>query len=345
MIWMKAIVYYGPEDFRLDDVPTPEIGPYEILVKVKACGLCSTDVWKALYRGSKPGSVLGHEVSGEVAATGRGVRNLRVGERVAVYHRAECGKCYYCTHDQQPLCSEYQEASIFPGAFAEYIRAVPRIVQRSILRIPDELSHEEATLIEPTGCSVRAVSKCVVGQNDSVLVIGDGPMGLLNAQVSRAAGASVVMLSGHHDRRVELSKRLGIDHSFNSKKVDVKEKLMELTDGRGADIVIVAVASTHAVSQSTGLVRKGGKICVFGDFRDVPQPNLSLDLKLVLRDHIDLVGSWGCSTQNYRVAFSLVTSGKLKVKEMITHRFPLRKFEEALKAFLNKECVKIVLNP
>ncbi len=345
MIWMKAIVYYGPEDFRWEDVPTPEIGPNEALVKVKACGLCSTDVWKALYHGSKPGSVLGHEVSGDVVATGRGVRNLKVGDRVAVYHRAECGTCYYCIHGQQPLCSEYQEQSIFPGAFAEYIRAVPRLVRKSTFGIPDDLSYEEATLIEPTGCCVRAVSKCGVEPNDSVLVIGDGPLGLLNAQVSRAAGASGVMVSGHHDYRIELSKRLGIDHSFNSKEVDIKEKLMELTDGRGADIVIVAVAQTHAVDQSTGLVRKGGKICVFGDFRDVPQPNLNLDLKLVLRDHIDLFGSWGCSTQDYRAAFTLVTSGKVMVKEMITHRFPLKKFNEALRVFHNKECLKTVLNP
>lgn len=342
---MKAVVYYDVNDFRWEDVQTPEIGPNEVLVKVKACGLCSTDIWKAMYHRSKPGSVLGHEVSGEVSKTGSDVDSLKVGDRVAVYHHAECGACYYCNHGREPLCSQYRQQSIFPGAFAEYIRAVPRLVQKSIIRIPDEITYEEATLIEPTACCVRAVSKCGITLGDSVLIMGDGPLGLLNAQVSKSAGASMVILSGHHDSRIEVAKRLGVEYTFNSKKFDVKEKVIELTEGRGPDFVIVAVASTDAVYQSMDLVRKGGKICVFGDFRDVPQPNLNLDLKLILRDDIELFGSWGCSTQNYRVAFNLITAGQVKVREMITHRFPLEKFTEALKVFLNKECLKIVFNP
>ena len=342
---MKAIVYYDANDFRREEVPTPEIGPDEVLVKVRACGLCSTDIWKAVYRRAKRGSVLGHELSGEVEKTGSGVESLEVGDRVAVYHRAECGACYYCKLGQEPLCSQYRQQSIFPGAFAEYVRAVPRLVEKSIFKIPDEMTFDEAALIEPAGCSVRAVSKCGVGLGDNVLVIGDGPLGLLNAQVSKSAGASMVMLSGHHDSRVEVARKVGVDLAFNSMKLDVKEKTMELTDGRGADVVIVAVASTDAVEQSLSLVRNGGKVCVFGDFRDVPQPNLNLDLKLILRDHIDLFGSWGCSTKNYRTALDLVTSGKVQVKEMITHRFPLARFGEALKVFLGKECMKIVLNP
>jgi len=342
---MKAVVYYDADDFRWEDMKTPQIGPDEVLVRARACGLCSTDVWKALYHKAKPGSVLGHEVSGEVAEAGSNADAFEIGDRVAVYHRAECGGCYYCRHGQEPLCAQYREQSIFPGAFAEYIRAVPRLVEKSIIRIPDELTFDEATLIEPTACCVRAVSKCGISLGDTVLVVGDGPLGLLNAQVSRCAGASVVMLSGHHDYRLEIAKQLNVDQVFNSKKVDVEKEVMELTDGRGADFVIVAVASTDAVRQSMELVRHGGNICIFGDFRDVPQPNLGLDLKLVLRDGVDIFGSWGCSTQNYRVAFDLVASGRVKVREMITHRFPLEKFSEAVKLFSSKECLKIVLNP
>jgi L-iditol 2-dehydrogenase len=342
---MKAVVYYNADDLRWEDVETPKIGPNEVLVRARACGLCSTDVWKALYKRAKAGSVLGHEVSGEVAETGSNVNAFEVGDRVAVYHRAECGGCYYCKHGQEPLCGQYREQSIFPGAFAEYIRAVPRLVEKSIIKLPDELTFDEATLIEPTACSVRAVSKCGIGLGDNVLVVGDGPLGLLNTQVSKCAGASVVMLSGHHDYRLGIAGQLKIDHVFNLRKVDVRKEVMKLTDGRGADFAIVAVASTDAVYQSMGLVRNGGKICVFGDFRDVPQPNLDLDLKLVLRDGVDIFGSWGCSTQNYRVAFDLVTSGQVRVREMITHSFPLEKFAEALKLFSSKECLKIVLNP
>ncbi len=342
---MKAVVYYDFNDFRWEEVETPRIGPDEVLVKIRACGLCSTDVWKAMYHEAKPGSVLGHEASGEVVETGSSVVSLRVGDRVAVYHRAECGACYYCKHGQETLCNQYRQQSIFPGAFAEYIRVAPRLVQKSIIKIPNEMTYEEATLIEPTACCVRAVSKCRVSSDDSVLIIGDGPLGLLNAQVSKSMGASIVILSGHHDPRVEAAKRFGADYAFNSKKTSVKERVMELTEKRGADVVIVAVASTEAVQKSIDLVRDGGRICVFGDFRDVPQPNLSLDLKPIVHNSVSLLGSWGCSTQDYYAAFNLMKTGRIRVREMITHRFTLNRFIEALKVFLSKNCIKIVFNP
>jgi L-iditol 2-dehydrogenase len=297
-----------------------------------------------MYHEAKPGTVLGHEVSGRVVETGVNVAGLRVGDRVAVYHRAECGECYYCRRGQETLCSQYRQQSIFPGAFAEYIRVAPRLVQKSVIRIPEEMTYEEATMIEPTACCVRAVSRCGVSPGDSVLIIGDGPLGLLNAQVSKSAGA-FVMLSGHHDFRVEAARRLGADYAFNSNRVDLKEKTMWLTEGRGADVAIVAVSSTDTVQQSVKLVRDGGKICVFGDFRDVPQPSLSLDLKPLVHEGVSLLGSWGCSTQDYHAAFNLIKTGRVRVREMITHRFPLYRFMEALNVFLSRNCIKIVLNP
>ncbi len=341
---MKALVYRDFNDFRWEEVETPVIGPDEILVRVRACGLCSTDVWKAMYHEAKPGMVLGHEASGEVAETGLNVTTLRIGDRVAVFHRAECGACYYCKHGDETLCSEYRQQSIFPGAFAEYIRVTPRLVKKSVIKIPDEMKHEEAAMIEPTACCVRAVSKCGISLGDSVLIIGDGPMGLLNAQVSKSAGAFVI-LSGHHDSRVETAVRLGADYAFNSNKINLREKVLELTGGRGADVVIVAVSSTDTVQQSLKLVREGGKICVFGDFRDVPQPSLSLDLKPVVHSSVKILGSWGCSTKDYHAAFNLLKTGRVRVGEMVTHRFPLERFMEALNVFLSKNCLKIVLHP
>jgi L-iditol 2-dehydrogenase len=153
------------------------------------------------------------------------------------------------------------------------------------------------------------------------------------------------MLSGHHDFRVEAARRLGADYAFNSNRVDLKEKTMWLTEGRGADVAIVAVSSTDTVQQSVKLVRDGGKICVFGDFRDVPQPSLSLDLKPLVHEGVSLLGSWGCSTQDYHAAFNLIKTGRVRVREMITHRFPLYRFMEALNVFLSRNCIKIVLNP
>lgn len=340
---MKAIVYYDVGDFRLEDIPIPKIGPKEILVKVKACGICSTDLFRAEYRRAKPGSVLGHEISGEVAEVGSEVKRFNVGDRVAVLHHAPCGACYYCMHGQEPLCEQYRRMNVDPGGFTEYIRVPSELVEKTVIKIPDTMSFEEGTMIEPTACSVRAISKSRIYPGDTVLVIGGGPLGLLNAQVAKAYGATQVIIADHHDFRVELAKKVGIDHAFNANKVNIEEAVKNLTEGRGADLVVIAVASTNAVHQGLRMVRWGGRLCIFGDFRDVPQPNLDIDPKLILRDDITILGSWGCAPYDYYAAFNLIRSGRVKVKDMITHAFPLEHFNEALKVISSKECMRVIL--
>ncbi|KPV62404.1 MAG: putative L-threonine 3-dehydrogenase [Candidatus Bathyarchaeota archaeon BA1] len=340
---MKAVVYYDVDDFRVEDMPIPRIGPDEILVKVKACGLCTTDLFRAMYRKAKPGTVFGHEIAGEVAEVGLEVTKFEVGNRVAVLHHAPCGACYYCLHGQEPLCDQYRRTNVDPGGFAEYIRVIPELVRKVVVQILDEMTYEEATLIEPTACCVRAVTKSRIAPGDTVLVMGGGPLGLLNAQVAKYMGASQVIVSDHHDFRVNMAKELGIDHAFNAKKISIEEKVKELTEDRGADLVIIAVASTEAVHQGTKMVRWGGKICVFGDFRDVPQPNVEVDPKLMLRDDITLFGSWGCSPQDHQAAFNMIRMGRVKAKEMITHTFPIEQFTEALKVMAEKQCMRIVI--
>jgi L-iditol 2-dehydrogenase len=341
---VRAVVYYDVDDFRTEDMPTPKIGPDEILVRVRACGLCTTDLFKAVHRRAKPGTVFGHEIAGDVAEVGLEVAKFEAGDRVAVLHHAPCGICYYCRHGQEPLCDQYRRTNVDPGGFAEYIRVVPQLVQKVVIKIPDAMTYEEATMIEPTACCVRAVTESRIVPGDTVLVIGGGPLGLLNAQVAKHMGASQVIVSGHHDLRIEMAKKLGIDHAFNARKIDIKERVKELTEDRGADLVIVAVASSEAVHQGIRLVRWGGRVCIFGDFRDVPQPNLKIDPKLMLRDDIELFGSWGCSPQDYRVAFNMIKMGRVKAKEMITHRYPVERFAEALKVIAEKQCLRIVIN-
>ena len=178
---------------------------------------------------------------------------------------------------------------------------------------------------------------------DTVLVIGGGPLGLLNAQVAKCAGASKVIVSDHHDYRVEIAKKLGIDYAFNSKDVNVEERVKELTEDRGADLAVVAVASTEAILEGIKTVRWGGRICLFGDFRDVPQPNFEVDPKLLLRDDITLSGSWGCAPNDYYAAFSLIRTGRVNVKEMVTHTFPIERFTDALKVMAEKQCMRVVI--
>jgi len=340
---LKAVVYHDVNDFRIEDVPTPKIGPHEILVQVRACGICTTDLFKADYRRAKPGTVLGHEIAGDVAEVGSEVTKLNVGERVAVLHRAPCGSCYYCRHSQEPLCDQYRQAGVDPGGFAEYIRVAPEIVKKVVVKMPDDMTYEEATMTEATACALRAVSRSRVTLGDTALIIGGGPLGLLNAQVAKFAGASQVMVSDHHDFRLELAKRLGVDHAFNATKVNVVEKVKELTEQRGADLVIVAVASTEAIHQGAKMVRWGGRVCVFGDFRDVPHSNLEVNPTLMLRDDVTLLGSWGCAPQDYYAAFNLIRAGRVKAKEMVTHTFPIERFTDALRVMAERQCMRIVI--
>ena len=340
---MKAVIYYDVDDFRVEDVSIPKIGSDEILVRVRACGLCTTDLFKAMYRGAKPGSVFGHEISGDVADVGPKVTKFEAGNRVAVLHHVPCGACYYCMHGQEPLCDQYRRTNVDPGGFAEYIRVIPELAQKVVVEIPDDMTYEEATMIEPTACCVRAAKKSGITPGDTVLVIGGGPLGLLNAQMAKYMGASQVIVSDHHDFRVEMAKKLGVDQAFNAKKISIEEKVRELTQDRGADLIIVAVASTEAIHQGIMMVRWGGRICVFGDFRDVPQPNVEVDPKLMLRDDVTLFGSWGCAPQDYHIAFNMIRTGRVKVREMITHTFPIEQFAEALKVVAGKECMRIVI--
>jgi len=342
---MKAVVYRGKQSFSLEEVPIPQIAAGEVLVRVAACGLCSTDVVRAKHEKAEPGSVLGHEIAGEVDRVGLDIEAFQPGDRVGVFHHAPCGACPYCLSGQEPLCSQHRKTNVDPGGFAQFIRVIPELVRKSVVHLPPDMPLEHGTLIEPTACCLRALGESRILPGETLLVLGDGPMGLVSAQLARYLGASQILVSGHHDYRLDKARSLGVDQAFNSQREDVQRSVRELTGGLGADLVLVAAASTPAVKEATTLVRPGGRICVLGDFRDVPQPALDLDLKLVLRDHVSLFGSWGCSPRDYVAALKMLESGAVDARNTITHQFSLSEFQEALNTAESKSCLRIVLKP
>ena len=334
---MKVVAYHGLNDFRIEDVPIPQVGSEEILVKVKACGICSTDLFKAKYGKAKTGAVLGHEISGEVAEVGSKVVGLKVGDRVGVLHHSPCNICYFCLRGQEDLCDQYRRGGVVPGGFSEYIRVLPELTRKTVFRIPDNLTYVETTLTEPTACSVKALFKSQILPGDTLLVIGDGPMGVLLSTLAKYFGASQVILSGHHDSRINIAKKLGADYSYNSRKIDLGEQVKHLTNGRGADIVIVAVASTTLVREAFKMVREGGKVCLFGDFRDVPEPPIEVVPDSMISQNKSLFGSWGCSPRDYQIALELIRMGRVPTKELITHALPIESFNNALDLIEKKE--------
>jgi L-iditol 2-dehydrogenase len=340
---MRAIIYKGDNEYRVENIPKPEIRPREILVNVKLCGICSTDIFKADYGGAKPGAVLGHEVAGEISEVGEEVVKFKIGDRVAMPPHAPCGTCHYCIRGQETLCDVYRKTKVRPGGFAEYIAVIPEMVDKVVTKLHNDFSYEEGTMIEPAACSYRGINRSGVTPGDTVVILGDGPLGLLHAQAARALGATQVVVSGHHDYRLKVAQKVGIDYTINSRNESIEDYVNELTDNRGADLVIVAVASSETAQQAMELIRIGGKITLIGDFRDVPQPKLEVDPKLFLRDDATLMASWGCAPYDYQAAYELIKSGKINVKDMVTHIFPMEQFSDALDMISSRHCMRIAI--
>jgi L-iditol 2-dehydrogenase len=259
---MKAAVYYSLDNILIEDMPTPKIGAKEILVQMKACGVCGSDLMEWYLKTRTP-LVLGHEPSGVVAKVGSKVEGFAVGDRVFAHHHVACLTCHYCRHGAYTLCEQFATTHLEPGGFAEYFKVPAPNLQIDTLKIPSELSFEEATLIEPVGCCIRALNKCNIQPSDSVVIMGAGPSGIIHTMLLRIFGASQVIVTDFVNYRLEAAKRLGADLTVNPETESIMDVVKKATDGRGADIVIVTAPNVNAYLTGVELCRKGGTLCVF----------------------------------------------------------------------------------
>jgi len=338
---MKAAVYYSQKDIRIEEMPTPKIGDEEVLVEMKACGICGSDLME-WYQSRKAPVVLGHEPAGVIAEAGKKVKEFQVGDRVFVHHHVACLKCHYCIHGDYTLCEQFTKTNIEPGGFAEYFRVPEPNLRLDTLRIPEKLSFEEATLIEPIGCCLRALSKCNIQTGDTMAVVGAGPAGVIHVMLSKLFGVSKVIAADFVEYRLNMAKKLGADIAVNAGEENVVEAVRSATDGRGADIAVVTAPNIKAYSDAVKLLRRGGTLCVFASTR--PDELLKVSPKTLFFSEIKIVSSYSTSHIETRRALELIESGRIKVGELITHRFPLRRIGEAFKmAAENKECLKIVI--
>lgn len=338
---MKAAVYYSQKDIRIEEMPTPKIGDEEVLVEMKACGICGSDLME-WYQSRKAPVVLGHEPAGVIAEAGKKVKEFQVGDRVFVHHHVACLKCHYCIHGDYTLCEQFTKTNIEPGGFAEYFRVPEPNLRLDTLRIPEKLSFEEATLIEPIGCCLRALSKCNIQTGDTMAVVGAGPAGVIHVMLSKLFGISKVIAADFVEYRLNMAKKLGADIAVNAGEENVVEAVRSATDGRGADIAVVTAPNIKAYSDAVKLLRRGGTLCVFASTR--PDELLKVSPKTLFFSEIKIVSSYSTSHIETRKALELIESGRIKVGELITHRFPLRRIGEAFKmAAENKECLKIVI--
>lgn len=338
---MKAAVYYSLDDIRVEETPKPKIGPDEILVEMKACGICGSDLMEWYLKNRAP-LVLGHEPSGVIVEVGDKVENFKLGERVFVHHHVACLTCHHCLHGDYTMCEKFRQTHIHPGGFAEYFRVPAPNLQIDTLKIPDNISFEEATLTEPVACCVRALTKCKVQPGDTVVIIGAGPSGIIHTMLSRNLGASQIIVSDLVKYRLEAARRFGADLAINPRSKSLVKKVREITDGMGADMVIVTAPNVKALLEGLDVCRKGGTVCLFAPTS--PNEYMRVSPHRLFFSEIKLIPSYSTSHIETRTALKLISSGRIKARELITHRFPLSRIGDAFEtAAKEKECLKVVV--
>jgi len=339
---MLVAVYYNNKDVRVEEFPMPEIGEEEILLKVMASGICGSDVLE-WYRIPKAPRVLGHEATGTVEQVGKKVANLKVGDRIFVSHHVPCNTCAHCQKGHHTACETLHNTNYFPGGFAQYIK-VPKInVQLGIYRLPESMSFEEGTFIEPLACVARGQRLANIQKDDTVLIIGSGISGILHAQLAKFKGAKKIIVTDVNQYRMTLAVQFGADYAFNATE-DLPQKIKTLNDGRLADKVIVCTGAPSAVTSATDCVEKGGTIMFFA----VPDPTVKIPLPInqFWRNEIIIQTSYGAAPNDLEEALSILATKKLNVKDMITHRLALREAQEGFRLMTTTgESLKVVLEP
>ncbi|MBI3474146.1 MAG: alcohol dehydrogenase catalytic domain-containing protein [Acidobacteria bacterium] len=346
---MKAAVYRGVNDVRLEEIPVPEIGHGEILVRVHTCGICGTDLKKIATGSHSSPRIFGHETSGVVARIGEGVRKFRVGDRVMVFHHIPCRTCFYCRAKTFAQCEMYKNvgctAGFEPsgGGFAEYVRVMDWIVEQGTVAIPDGVSFEQASFVEPVNTCMKGIETLRLEAGETVLVIGQGPIGLILAVLAKRAGARVIT-SDLYPARLTISTRLGLDQTIDASQADVVRTIRELTEGRGADAVILAVAGSALIRPAMDATRPGGRVLLFAQ---TVRGEATIDPAAVCVDEKTLLGSYSASVELQEQSIQFVMNREMDLEQLISHRFPLDESVEALHraAHPQPDSMKIVIQP
>lgn len=347
---MWAAVYRGKEKVRLESVAIPSIKRGEVLVRVDTCGVCATDLKKIEYGLLPPPRIFGHETAGVITALGKGVRDWKVGDRVAVFHHIPCRQCFYCKRQDYAQCAVYKRtgttAGFEPagGGFAQYIRVMPWIVKHGMIQVPQKITLEEASFIEPVNTCLKGVKRLGLRHGDGIVIFGQGPIGLIFTQIIQAKGGNAFALDLIVRRRT-LACKLGAAWAADPRSKSLSKKLNHSTQGRGADAAILAVPSEKAFQQAFSLVRPGGKILLFAHTKK--GDCLAMDPGMVCIDEKTILGSYSASLDIQDESARLVFARKVKVAPLISHRFPLKKAAEAfhLASHPTEQSLKVLIKP
>lgn len=340
---MKAVFVKEQNKVSVNDVPSPSIGDGDVLVRMKACGLCGSDLEKVYGQYGMVSQRLGHEPAGEIDAVGKNVKDLKVGDRVFVHHHVPCYSCHYCRHEDYTMCPYYQKSNLDPCGLAEAFLVPEWNVSRGgVIKLPDSVSFEEAAMVEPLACCIRAINKAGIMNIDDVAVVGVGPAGMMHVLLAKAFGANRVFALDINSFRLGFAKKMGADLTVDASKEDASRVIKDATDGRGVDVSIIATGNTNAFLQSLELTRSGGKVVLFG----VPPKSskVQLDVNRLFSNEIRLIPSLAASEKETNHALELIKTKRIDIGSIITHRFTLERVEEAIKcAHEAKDAMKVVV--
>jgi len=339
---MRVAMYYNNRDVRLEEMAVPKIAPGELLVRIRASGICGSDLME-WYRIKKAPLVLGHEIAGEIVEVGKGVKDFQPGHRVFASHHVPCGKCRYCVAGHQSVCDMLRTTHFDPGGFAQFVR-VPKVnVELGTFPLPDEITFDEGSFIEPLACVVRGQRFARLTTGQTVLVIGSGISGLLHVQLARARGAARIIATDISDFRLKAAIQFGADAMIRGTE-DVPARLRDLNDGRLADLVIVCTGAMPAIQQAVKSIDRGGTLLFFAPTAagvDVPIPLFDF-----WRDEITVVTSYAGSGQDLVESIELIRTRQVRVADMITHRFPLAEAGLGFQLTASgQDSIKVIIDP
>jgi L-iditol 2-dehydrogenase len=346
---MLAAVYRGVNDVRMETVPVPKIGRGELLVRVHSCGVCGTDLKKISTGSHSAPRIFGHETSGVVAAVGEGVHRYRPGDRVMVFHHIPCRQCFYCQNKTFAQCPTYKKvgctAGFEPsgGGFAEYVRVMDWIVEHGTVRIPDGISFEQACFVEPVNTCMKGIEALRLRRAETVLAIGQGPIGIMLSVLAKRAGARVIT-SDLYPERLRIGLSFGLDLTIDASQANVVERVRELTEGRGADAVILAVGGNSLIRTAMDAARPGGRILLFAQTQ---HGEAVIDPAAICVDEKTLVGSYSASVDLQEESVRFVMNREMDLERLVSHRFPLSQSPQALNlaAYPQPSSMKIMIQP
>ncbi|MBL7001556.1 MAG: alcohol dehydrogenase catalytic domain-containing protein [Nitrosopumilus sp.] len=325
---MKTASVKEPSVISIDESENPQLGSGDILVQMNACGICGSDLEKVFGQYGQPSMRLGHEPAGMILDIGSDVTEFKKGDRVFTHHHVPCYDCHLCNHGNETMCKKYYETNLSPcGLSEEYVVPEWNVTHGGVLKISDSLSFEEAAMIEPLACCVRAWTKFPYQQGDSAAIFGVGPTGMMHVMLAQAKKFSKIFCFDVNNFRLDFAKKFNITESINSMNEDRKQKILDNTGGMGVDVAIVATSSLTALEDAIDMVRQGGAVMMFG----VPSKGskLNLDMSKVYSKEIILVTSYAASDKDTKDALDLIESSQIDVKQLITHTYPITDSQKA----------------